>query len=299
MKAVLSLFQLQSFARARKLIIQRAHRGFTLLELLIVVGILAVLATLIVARFGSAGKDAKLKTAIANLHEATRVMDLFTQVSQGPVPDGFDSLLSSDASAIYSGNPDNDENSGVWSGWLTVDGLSAGEYQSLLRVASNPNGPPPFNVMMTVYDHSATASEANRSTEGAAARTLDNGGSSNVAFVNPATSTGAAIYNWLNLDIPEEPTGDDDDDDDDTTTPSFRVVAFGIGSNCTMVGGNQYDISVAEPPIAADPSPNSQYAYSRVIALFRVSSDGGYFAEYLGAVNSFGKNSESIRRFLD
>lgn len=263
----------------------RWKQGFTLIELILVIAILAILAGVVISRFGDVDRGAKLKASVASLGEMTRTMDIYKTVSKGKFPDGFDSLLDvDDTSAVYPGNGDAQENGGVWSGWLTVDGLTAGEYQSLLRCASNTDGPPPFGVQLTVYDHDTAATDANLSTADTAARVLNNTGNSNVAFVDPTTATGESIYEQFNLDA------------SDTT---FRLVALGIGPHCTLVGRNKFDVALAEAPLVDDPAPNADFAYRRIVLLFRVSGESQYFAEYVGAVTPYGKTAAALRTFVD
>lgn len=261
---------------------RRLPAGFTLIELVLVILILAILAGLIISRFGNVDKNAKFAAAISNITSVNRSMDTFKAVSKGKMPDGYDSLLATGGSAIYTGNGDPTVNSGVFSGWLTVGTLTSGELGSLRRISANvvpPGGP--TNSLITVYDHDTTSVDPHTSTDNATARILDT--TTNVAFVDPSTTAGAAIYR----SIGESPT--------DTT---FRLIALGVGSRCTLVGGNKFDITVAEPPMAGDPSPNDNVAYRRVVALYRVSATPQYFAEYATAVNSYGKTVASIRTFM-
>lgn len=255
--------------------------GFTLIELVVVIIILAILAALIVMRLGGVDTNAKLAASCANLTAATRTVDIFKTVSKGKIPDRFDSLLEADGT-LYNGNGDPLVNSGVWSGWLSISPITAGELGSLRRVSSNvipPGGP--ANSLITVFDHDPTVADPNLSTVNGTARTLATG--ANCAFVDPATGQGTTIYRWLG---------------EDPADTSFRFLAVGLGSNCSLVGGNKFDVAVAEAPLADDPSPNSQVAYRRVILLFRVSAQGAYFAEYAGAVTSYGKNVATVRSFM-
>lgn len=260
---------------------KRTRAGFTLIELLIVVAIIAVLAGLIVLRLGNVDKNSRLQASIANLGRVSNTMDLFKTVSGGKIPDGFDSLLGTGGTAVYAGNGDATVNTGVNSGWLTVGTLTSGELGSLRRVAStivSPGGP--TNSFVNVYDHdtSATVVDPHTSTDNSAIRALDTTG--NVAFVNKTSTAGIAIYKWLNLD---------------TTDTSFRLLALGVGSRCTLVGRNNYNVSMPDAPVANDFAPNNDLAYRRPIILIRVSDTSQYFAEFMGTVTAYGKTQAGLR----
>ena len=56
---------------------QRRQRGFTLVEVLIVVVIMAVLAATIIPQFADSTKDAKVSTAKFNLHTLRSQIELY------------------------------------------------------------------------------------------------------------------------------------------------------------------------------------------------------------------------------
>lgn len=259
--------------------------AFTLIELIVVVVILAALAAILIPRLGNSDRNAKLTAAVSNLNETMKFLEAFKVASQGKIPDGFDSLLSS-AGTVYAGNGNPLQNSGVNASWLTPGVLTANELSSLRRISSNTVAPGgPTNTFITVYDHDTAAAmtNANASTDLAVLRNLDTTGS--VAFVNPTSAQGIVIYRAFNLGA-ADPT-------------NFRILAVGIGSHCTLVGRNAYGLAINESTIAGDPSPNSQFAYSRPIALIRVSdTTPQYFAEFIGTVNSYGKTASNIRTFI-
>ena len=70
------------------------HRpnGFTLIEVLIVVVIMAVLAATIIPQFGSATKDANISTAQFNVHTLRNVIDHYKLHHAGVAPTGTNNL---------------------------------------------------------------------------------------------------------------------------------------------------------------------------------------------------------------
>lgn len=66
----------------------RAQRGFTLVELLIVVIILAILAAIVVPQFGSSTDDAKLTALDSNLSALRSAVAVYKQQHDGHFPGG-------------------------------------------------------------------------------------------------------------------------------------------------------------------------------------------------------------------
>ena len=65
---------------------QRRQRGFTLVEVLIVVVIMAVLAATIIPQFADSTKDAKVSTAKFNLHTLRSQIELYKSQHDGKTP---------------------------------------------------------------------------------------------------------------------------------------------------------------------------------------------------------------------
>ena len=66
---------------------RRFHRGFTLIEVLIVVVILAVLATIVISQFGASTRDAKESTLKFNLHTMHAQIGVYRLQHLGTFPD--------------------------------------------------------------------------------------------------------------------------------------------------------------------------------------------------------------------
>ena len=70
----------------------RRPHGFTLVEILIVVVIMAVLAATIIPQFTDSAKDAKANTALFNLHTLRAQIELYKTNHDGNVPTTLDLL---------------------------------------------------------------------------------------------------------------------------------------------------------------------------------------------------------------
>ena len=72
--------------------VKERREGFTLIEVLIVVVIMAVLAATIIPQFGSAARDAKVSTAQFNVHSLRNMLDLYKLNHAGIAPTGANNL---------------------------------------------------------------------------------------------------------------------------------------------------------------------------------------------------------------
>lgn len=75
-----------------------ARRGFTLLELLLVLVILGVLAALVVPKFVGRGEDARKTRAESDINAISTALETY-EVDNGGFPDSLDALMTAPASA--------------------------------------------------------------------------------------------------------------------------------------------------------------------------------------------------------
>ena len=263
---------------------QRGPKGFTLVELLLVITIIAILATIVITKLSNVESEARYSVSVANLNKVTEIMQAYGFRNQGKFGDGWDSLLSATNNAIvYPGNGNARVNTGVYNAWLMVSPLNNVEFSCWRRMTDNIPGTGASGVLVTVYDHAAAAVNANLSTVATNGyRVLANG--SNCAFVDKTTSRGREIYDEFKLNV------------DDT---GFRVVALGIGPHCSLVGNT--DLGFAEAPIISDAAPNQQFAYRRAVALFKLystSAAGLAYPEFVGVTTSYGKTAGKMREYM-
>ena len=76
--------------------------GFTLVEILLVVAIIGVLATIVAVRFGGQGRGARIKATRASIAAVCTAIDMY-EVSTGRYPPSLQSLISNDGSANWEG----------------------------------------------------------------------------------------------------------------------------------------------------------------------------------------------------
>jgi general secretion pathway protein G len=67
---------------------QRSRTGFTLVEILIVVVIMAILAATIIPQFTDSTKDAKSSTSLFNLHTLRSQIEMYKAQHEGRLPSG-------------------------------------------------------------------------------------------------------------------------------------------------------------------------------------------------------------------
>jgi general secretion pathway protein G len=77
--------------------VQKNQRGFTLVEILIVVIILAVLAAIVVPQFSSSTEEAKLAVLRSDLATMRKAVELYYHQHNSTYPGAVDSVYSSDA----------------------------------------------------------------------------------------------------------------------------------------------------------------------------------------------------------
>ncbi len=82
---------------------RNGRKGFTLVELLIVVALIAIVSGLVVGLYNGAVKDSAETTSIATQKQLTNSVNNFFQLHNGKLADGFDSLLRDQVARPFGG----------------------------------------------------------------------------------------------------------------------------------------------------------------------------------------------------
>lgn len=216
-----------------------ARTGFTLLELIVVIVILASLAGLVISRVDWARRSTDTATAAAGIAQVQENLQLY-RTAKATYPDRFDSLLDSTTvattPAIYG----------------PVFDHAAPRFE-VTTIPAPPPGPPTGPIfslqhvgMVSVMDHNPAATFPGDS--GTVVRALDFSVDTPAVTVVANSAIERAIY----------PGGKPAD---------VTLIALGVGPACTAVGA-----TMAAAPIGAELDPSS--TYSRFIAIFACYASG-------------------------
>ncbi len=238
---------------------RRSAQGFTLIELVVVIGILALLAGIVLPSVDVFKLRANKAVAASNMADMSRVIQQF-YTQYAAYPDKWDSLMNNTGTAFWAATYDANKNlvpgldSELTGGpipgsptKLTLDTIANdGELRSLTRMG-----------IRNVLDAGAASASDFPTDCFITTRALVTGGI--VATINPADDDGKAIINHLypqqaNSAAPVVPTGK-------------HLVVVGIGPLNTIMGNG-----VQEIPLYSNRDPTQEYC--RFLAVFEASEDG-------------------------
>jgi prepilin-type N-terminal cleavage/methylation domain-containing protein len=261
----------------------RKRAGFSLMELMVVVAILAVLAGLVIAKIDYARRDANMAAGALSCGDVAQNIQLYLATTER-LPSGLDSLLDT-TGTLYAG-PSKGNGSGGIIG--ITDGV--GNIPSQTQVASVSGSPlnSLFRVGMSfVNNHDLTASNASDS--GTAPQQIASIAGGKTVTTTPVNllcvTTGTSIWNSV---FPPNVWGTPAAGTSMEVNPSgvtVQLVCLGVGPGNSMNG-----VTMMSPP--QYPGPDSNVYYYRYIAIFAVYSDGSR-AQLKGVVDPYGRTIDS------
>ena len=252
----------------------RARRGLTLLELVVVIGILALLSALIIPKIADLIGRSRSSTQAYSTADVSRQLEIFIGLNPG-YPDGWDALTGT-SGALYSKlNPALTTTSSGLGSVLSTASLSDDQITSL-----NTAG------IGHVFLHDALSAPSSSGTDRrhllpASAGSHDGTANVNqVAVINSADGSRGLdlLVNSFGLNPNKAAT--------DTTYTRIRAntyVVFGLGPKSTIV-----QKQILEAPILENDL--SSTTYSRALAVFEVPITGTSRAKLVGVFGPDGRS---------
>ena len=281
-----------------KALVRRDVRGFTLIEMVLVLIILATVAGLVISSLGGLGRSADMAATAKNQQDLANQLSLYF-VLQKRMPQRLDSLLVTGTpplSAILPaldglGNPTTDANLQAWGLPLSgANGIVLGTPANLVVTTLATSTTPPsdprrsfvrlgFDFLMDHTAPTAGSPVGNCNNSGVVERDIRTG-SFQAATVVEGSPLARQLYPAPTALFP----GGGDFPDDVAV-----VVAVGIGPNCSLAPNTMLNIP-------AYPGSDNNY-YGRYIAYFACFHSGER-AQLVGVSDSYGRfPNYSIQQF--
>ncbi len=301
------------------------RKGFTLVELVMVVSIIAILTTLAVQRFGSMQKIAARKVSIANQQAVGRAVESFVAVNGVHGLNRLDALVNYGTAAAGEGFHYGSASSlGLYCGptslgslaQVTVDaankGLSDNLHEVLCAYAISADESVALHDIGLRYvmrhEVKADGLSANKGDDDARpfaengldpelsacfATTVTNG--LVCAAINGKIEAGRAIYRDCGQDLlPRDTTPSDAEALAEINATGGPLLAFGLGQSCSLIGGANAGLDAA--PYSEVLQANR---YRQYIVLFRLRTvEGVSTAEFAGVLDPEGHTIRAARRLV-
>ena len=276
---------------------KRAAGGFTLVELLVVVTLIAIVATIAISLMSGASRDAGETVNSSNIKHLTSSIGAYQQLHGGSLPDRLDSLMdstkvaaggsyiplvsgSSTTSVYVVENPgtllyigkDTNRDGAIDSTAYTSKGVDPAAWQTLFRsltvtqLSSNDVSNLADIGITTVYDITPSG-DGNlfHGNDSYVARALKAGDP--VLTVDPQTSrNGMSVYNdfgfkdlYNTTNYPTSGSLGLSSDSRAKAMSAMRYLVFGIGANATMIGDRKAGLQEAPSSKVVKPGFYSRY----------------------------------------
>lgn len=308
--------------KMKSFVLKSKKAGFTLLEMLVVIAIIAGLAVVLLPMFGDVSEKAATAADAANQSDLTRQIMSFSEINKTN-PNQLDSLLDLDEQNCVYG--DDDATTGCYTAADTAEGALwppfhghnqvSGDFTlTSLNLQDNGNPNPFLNPGLVawhslqamgiteVWDHDRAAANASNSARRNAAASPIDPTPNDVPRELVSDATTDSFIAVLNRDDSDadgvldntvaqgiyEHFGIHVQDPTDPTdfTPTGYIAAFGVGPESSLVGNTR--AGVMEAPLSA--SMDSEEYYGRYVALYDVS---GFVGKFLGVITPKGNLLEA------
>jgi prepilin-type N-terminal cleavage/methylation domain-containing protein len=252
-----------------------ARKGLTLLELVVVIGILAALAGLVISKIDWSRRQADMATSADTCAELARNIQMYV-AEQATLPDAWDSLIETDGSTPYYGSA---SKTGTTPGIINSSPNMC-TMTAPVQLSGNMVSSMTRNGLSTVFMHSPTSTPASNS----ATTPLAISSSGTYTFCCVIPGSGTTLWNEI------YPAGSPNS----PAEGSVSLVAFGIGPNSTMIGKTL----VGAPTYSGSYNDNPDLDYRRFFAIIAAYADGSR-AQLKAVVDSFGRtNNDALEQYI-
>ena len=289
--------------------------GFTLLELLVVVGLMAAVAVVAVSAFDNADESASVSTDLSNIQTIDQGVRSFTSSHSGNLPEQLDHLLVGDdpyraldpeTLELLTTLPTTGTGAGVIGAKVLESLVDSGldDIQTITGGTTGQNAP-----ATELGDPNAAHAEANGGLEDETANITHL-----AVFAESSSRTGGCEVGGVAAVVNTLAPGDTDTAAEDalnTFNDSFEkgtcnlVVAFGVGNDAAA----NSEGALGNTAPSSDAVKHKDTTYSRYLALFHVAADANEDGKitvdevfdtprFVGAVNPHGegKNQLNIKK---
>jgi prepilin-type N-terminal cleavage/methylation domain-containing protein len=127
-----------------------AYRGFTLVELLVVIGIIAVLISILLPTLSKARSSAQRTVCLSNMRQLAQAIVMYTNANKGAYPPSAPSLQATVNHAVWTNS---DRGPTSFEGWVMLGNLYIRGFMGRVPKdpVNDPNGPKAFYCPAALY----------------------------------------------------------------------------------------------------------------------------------------------------